>query len=104
MLGIEKITTKHDEIKKWVEEHGGRPAIIGSLELNINSVGLQLNFHGKQDKEYLGESVPLIYVNWEKFFEIFDKKNLALMYEERKDYFDISMSYRFINRNYAISN
>jgi hypothetical protein len=23
-----KVTTDHDEIRRWVEEHGGRPAVV----------------------------------------------------------------------------
>lgn len=65
-------TTDHDEIRAWVEAHGGRPTHVedtgGRKDLGI----LRFDF---------GEPDPkLEEISWEDFFEKFDEAGLALLY------------------------
>ncbi len=96
----QKITTNHEEIKQWIKLHGGRPAIVGAFNAGMRRIGLKIEFHIKEDLELLGESVSAKLISWDTFFDIFDKKHLAFIYENQRRYNDITMAYRFINKDY----
>lgn len=92
-------TISHDEIRKWVETHHGRPSIIGDFNLNPESLGVRIDFPGKKDEELLPESVPVTDVTWNSFFQVFDDKNLAFIYSSHFDPADPLSSFKFINRD-----
>src|SRR5581483_2916021 len=66
----EKVTIDHDEIRKWAEARGAEPAVVEGTDI------LRLDFPG-----YSGEKLQ--HISWDEFFQKFDEKGLALMYEER---------------------
>jgi hypothetical protein len=76
MASLSKTTKDHEEIRKWAEERGGKPAHVkktGSAE----DIGiLRIDFPG-----YSGEGT-LEPITWEEFFDKFDERNLALLYQE----------------------
>jgi hypothetical protein len=72
-----KITTDHDEIRRWVKEHGGRPAIVRDTKSDDGSV-LRIDFPGGAGEDEL-ESV-----SWDDWFDIFDRNQLAFLYQDRK--------------------
>lgn len=76
MPNLSKITREHDAIRNWAEERGAKPSHVkrtGSTE----DVGiLRFDFPG-----YTGEDT-LEPISWEQFFEKFDERNLALVYED----------------------
>lgn len=61
-----KITTNHDEIRRWAEERKARPAAANAA--------IRLAFPG--DDESLME------ISWDKWFERFEHRKLALLYQE----------------------
>jgi hypothetical protein len=73
-----KITTDHDEIRKWAEARGGRPAAVRSTQSKDGTGIIRLEFpdapNAKDDN--------LEEITWEEFFEKFDESNLALLYQE----------------------
>ena len=73
-----KITTDHDEIRKWAEERGGRPATVRRTHGNDDAGIIRIEFpdapHSKHD--------ALEEISWEEFFEKFDESKLALLYQE----------------------
>ena len=72
-----KVTTNHDEIRRWVEERGGHPARVKDTE-SKNSPGLlRIDYPG-----FSGET-SLEAISWDEFFTWFDKKNLAFMYKDK---------------------
>src|SRR3712207_3575160 len=75
-----KVTTDHDEIRRWVEERGGHPARVKDTE-SKNSPGLlRIDYAGFSG----GDSLEAI--SWDEFFEGFEKNGLAFLYqEETKD-------------------
>jgi hypothetical protein len=75
--GQAKSTTDHEEIKRWVEEHGGRPATVKGTGRNKEAGFLRIDFPG-----YSGEG-SLEEISWEEFFEKFEEKNLAFLYQDR---------------------
>ena len=69
-----KVTTDHDEIRKWVEERGGHPAQVKDTEL------LRIDYPGFSGEDRLEE------ITWETFFKAFEENNLAFLYQdETKD-------------------
>ena len=80
MSATSKTTTNHDEIKRWVEERGGQPAVVkGTADKNSAGV-LRIDYPGFSGEDTL-ESIT-----WEEFFEAFEENNLAFLYQdETKD-------------------
>jgi hypothetical protein len=85
-MAAAKITTDHDEIRKWAEARGGRPATVRSTHGQGHGKG-----HGKDDAGIIRIEFPdaphskhdaLEEISWEEFFEKFDESNLALLYQE----------------------
>src|SRR5690242_9989391 len=61
-------TTDHEEIRRWVESRGGHPAVVegtGGM--------LRIDFGEPEDR--------LEHVNWDRFFDIFDRSNVAFLYD-----------------------
>jgi hypothetical protein len=75
-----KTTADHDEIRRWAEEHGGRPARVrGTGGDDAGDAGvLRIDFPGGAGEEDLEP------ISWDEWFETFDKQGLALVYQERK--------------------
>jgi hypothetical protein len=66
-----KVTTDHDEIRRWVEERGGHPAEVKGTEL------LRIDYPGFSGEDRLEE------ISWEEFFDAFEENNLAFLYQEK---------------------
>jgi hypothetical protein len=69
-----QITTDHDEIKRWVEERGGRPASVTATAGGDDAGILRIDF-GEPD-EGLSE------IPWDEWFETFDESGLAFLYQD----------------------
>lgn len=71
-----KVTFDHDEIRRWAEERNAKPACVrgtgGSGDIGM----IRLDFPG-----YSGEN-SLEHIKWDEWFEKFDERNLALLYQE----------------------
>jgi hypothetical protein len=72
-----KTTTDHDEIRRWVESRGGRPARVKGTGRGDDPGILRIDF-GDPD-EGLEE------ISWDEWFEAFDKNNLAFLYQDEGD-------------------
>jgi hypothetical protein len=71
-----KLTTDHDEIRRWTEERGGHPALLRKLSRKGSEARLRLSFPGYSTGE------PLEEIPWSVFFDKFDEAHLALRYQE----------------------
>ena len=72
-------TIDHDEIRKWVESKGGKPATVERTH-DDESVGIiRLMF----PKSPQSEHGALTEISWDEFFEQFEAGNLALFYDEK---------------------
>jgi hypothetical protein len=71
-----KKTTDHDEIRRWVQERGGRPATVEGTEAGGEAGVLRIDFPGVGAEDRLKE------ISWEEFFEKFDDEQLAFLYQE----------------------
>lgn len=72
-------TTDHDVIRQWTESRGGHPARVRATgdEEGKGDVGIiRIDFPG-----YSGEG-SLEEISWDEFFEKFEEKQLAFLYQE----------------------
>ncbi|HEX7182723.1 MAG TPA: hypothetical protein VF756_12840 [Thermoanaerobaculia bacterium] len=69
-----KCTTDHEEIRRWAEERGGRPARVAGTE---QAEMLRIDFPGDPDEEETLEPI-----SWEEFFDTFEEGNLVFFYQE----------------------
>ena len=72
-----KVTTNHDEIRRWVEERGGHPARVKDTESKNSQGLLRIDYPG-----FSGEG-SLEAISWDEFFEGFDDNNLAFLYQDK---------------------
>lgn len=69
-------TQDHNTIRQWIEERGGKPAVVKATENNDDGAGvLRVKFdENERDLEDVG---------WDEFFDTFDDKNLTFLYQEQ---------------------
>lgn len=83
-------TTDHDTIQKWAEARDGKPSVVtdNGNETEI----LRLDFPGYAEKN-------LKEISWKKWFDLFDKNGLALVYQEVTDDGNKSNFNKLVNRD-----
>jgi ferritin-like metal-binding protein YciE len=72
-------TTDHDEIRQWAEERGGKPACVQGTGAKGDIGMLRLEFPGKPN----AKDAKLQPISWDDFFEKFDERGLALVYQAK---------------------
>ena len=72
-----KVTTNHDEIRKWVEARDGQPARVKGTGDDNSSGVLRIDYPGFSGEDTLEP------ITWEEFFEAFEENNLAFLYQEQ---------------------
>src|SRR5579863_3319180 len=76
MANLSKTTQDHEEIQRWAEERGGKPSHVKGTGKGDDVGILRIDFPG-----YSGEG-SLEEISWDEWFDKFDERNLALLYEE----------------------
>ena len=80
MSAESKVTTDHEEIRKWVEERDGNPARVKASAKGGGGGLLRIDYPGFSGEDTLEE------ITWEEFFEAFEENNRAFLYQdETKD-------------------
>lgn len=74
-MGGPKMTRDHEEIRRWVEARGGRPAHVKGFGSGDDPGVLRIGFPGSS-----GENLET--VDWEVWFQAFDENAVAFLYEE----------------------
>lgn len=77
MSAESKVTTNHDEIRKWVEQRGGRPARVKNTDGGDSGGILRIDYPGFSGEDTLE---PIL---WDEFFEAFESNNLAFLYQDK---------------------
>jgi hypothetical protein len=67
-LATARATQDHNEIRKWVESKGGRPAQVQGTDGM-----LRIDF-GKPEER-------LELIDWKRFFELFDESGVKFLYD-----------------------
>jgi hypothetical protein len=83
-------TIDHDRIKSWAEKRGGRPATVAAT-----------GDHGLLRIDFDPPDEKLEEVDWETFFDTFDEKSLAFLYQDKTSDGNLSRFSKFIDRNSA---
>ena len=86
-----KVTTDHKKIKKWAEERDAKPCRVKGTGGKDDAGLLRLNFPG-----YAEENLEDI--SWDEFFEKFDEKDLAFLYQEEKTNGETSNFFKLVSR------
>jgi hypothetical protein len=79
MASTSKVTRDHDEIRRWAEDRGGRPAHVAGTGSGEDIGILRIEFPdapGSNDAQ-------LEELSWDQFFKKFDERGLALLYQEQ---------------------
>jgi len=77
-----KTTTNHDEIRNWVDKRGGYPAVVAATENHSRPGGLlRIDY----DEPGGNDDTRLNRISWEEFFRIFDKNEIAFLYDPEGD-------------------
>ena len=76
-------TTNHTVIRKWAESRDGHPALAGEKVLRID--------FGEPEEE-------LKTIEWDKFFDIFEKEKLAFLHQDLLDNGKVSRFNKFVER------
>ncbi|HVM18145.1 MAG TPA: hypothetical protein VM290_11245 [Gaiellaceae bacterium] len=92
MAGESKTTTDHDEIRRWVEERGGKPARVADTGSGNDPGILRIDFPGRGDDDRLEE------ISWEDWFEAFEENELAFVYQEETSDGDESRFSKLVSR------
>ncbi len=91
MSGISRTTTNHDHIQRWAEARGGEAARVKGTERHSAGL-LRIHFPEGSDDDALEA------IGWEEFFEKFEEKSLALVYQEATTDGQISRFNRIVSR------
>lgn len=82
-------TTDHATIRRWASERDGVPATVtGTGDPGI----LRFDFPGG-----VGED-ELTHIEWDEWFEKFDRENLALLYQDEKASGEPSTFFKLVKR------
>ncbi len=95
MASSSKTTTDHDEIRKWVEARDGKPVSVRGTGDEDEPGVLRIDFPGGAGNDRL-EEIP-----WEAWFEKFDEKELAFLYQEHKKDGQESTFFKLVSRETA---
>ncbi len=93
MAGESKTTMDHEEIRRWAEKREGRPASVRGTGSGDDPGLLRIDFPGGAGEDKLEP------ISWEEFFEKFDEKQLAFVYQENTKDGGESRFFKLINRD-----
>ncbi len=93
MAGESKTTTDHDEIRRWVEERGGRPAQVRETGSDGDPGILRIDYPG------VGEDDALEEISWDEWFQAFEDNGLAFVYQEESKEGDESRFSKLVSRD-----
>jgi hypothetical protein len=92
-----QLTTDHDQIRKWAESRGGKPAAVKATHRGKDAGIIRLIFPDapNSDDESLEE------ISWDEFFRKFDEAGLALLYRDKMSGGERSLFNKLIGRETA---
>ncbi len=72
------VTTDHEEIRKWAESKGGKPAAVKRTHQGGDVGIIRIMFPDNPQSEH----DALTEISWDEFFAEFEQRKLALLYEK----------------------
>src|SRR5436305_5576406 len=95
MAGESRTTTNHDEIRKWAEARGSKPATVKRTESDDEVGVLRIDFPGYSAQYSIEE------ITWDEFFAKFDEKQLAFLYQDKTSSGEESRFFKLVSRDTA---
>ncbi len=92
-----EITTDHDQIRKWAEARGGKPAAVKATHRGKDPGILRLIFPDAPN----ANDDSLEEISWDEFFRKFDEAGLALLYQEHTSGGQTSLFSKLVGRDTA---
>ena len=89
-MSSSETTTDHDTIREWIEKRGGTPTIVKGTEDEEGEGILRVDFAERDEK--------LEEIEWEEFFEIFEDRGLAFLYQDETKDGSESRFFKFVKR------
>ena len=94
-MGCTLATRDHDVVMRWAERRRAEPATgeqtksgsATTLEVNDGGAGIRFNFPG---------AAPFRSIDWDEWFENFDRHALTFVYEEDESTGSLSARYRLV--------
>lgn len=83
-------TINHDTIRRWAEARDGHPARVEGTGSNGL---LRIDFGEPEER--------LEAISWEEFFEVFEKKRLAFLYQDKLEDGQASRFNKIVSREAA---
>lgn len=83
--------TDHAAVRRWAEERGGRPVVAKGTEKDGGGAGVLRFDFGEKEKS-------LEEIDWEAFFDTFERKKLALLAQDRTAGGELSRFFKFVER------
>ncbi len=93
MASTSTTTTDHDEIRRWVEEHGGKPASVRGTEGGDDAGVLRIDFPGGAGED------ALEHISWDDWFRKFEESGLAFLYQQEKASGEDSTFFKLVSRD-----
>lgn len=91
-MSAQNVTIDHEFIQRWAEERGAHPAAVKRTASDDDPGIIRLDFPGYSG----GDS--LVEISWQEFFEKFEEKELALVYQEKTADGQTSNFNKLVNR------
>jgi hypothetical protein len=91
MASHTQTTTDHDEIRRWVEQHDGKPATVAGTGEPAGV--LRIDFPGGAGEDRLQ------HIDWDTWFGKFDSEELAFLYQDRKANGEDSTFFKVVSRD-----
>lgn len=83
-------TRNHEVIQQWAKDRGAKPATVPGTEHDGRPGVLRFEFPG-------GQKGRLKEVEWDRWFETFDTRDLVMLFQERLSNGSRSNFFRFIS-------
>ena len=77
-MTLSRTTRDHDEIRRWAEARGAKPAEVKGTERGGEAGIIRFEFPNAPNRN----DSKLEEISWDDFFEKFDQNNLELVYQE----------------------
>lgn len=93
MASQTQTTTDHDEIRRWAEAHGGKPACVRDTATRDDVGVLRIDFPGGADE------TELKHISWDEWFAKFDASDVAFLYQSEKSGGGDSTFFKLVQRD-----
>ncbi|HEY3909361.1 MAG TPA: hypothetical protein VGM07_05665 [Stellaceae bacterium] len=92
-----QVTTDHQQIRKWAESRGGKPAAVKATHRGDDAGIIRLIFPDAPN----ANDGSLEEISWDEFFQKFDEAKLALLYQDKTAGGEKSLFSKLIGRDTA---